>query len=236
MQRQAVIRIAACALVAAVALVAVATSAAKPKAPLDLRNARYCEILELQGAIPDAHVEVWNTIGLNECPAAQWDAFDAGSLATELGASAVILNGPRYFLMDTAKAKIGETKSFHGMEMRHVATIPITTPADLGRAPYTERTIDRINTWRWDEGSRIYELLAPGGARYVMQSYSQILDPAQTIGDLKTLGERLTLPEGWRYRTRRLNKPLALGAKGAATIVQDDLTNTYQRAPDRKSG
>lgn len=222
------------AIVAALALVGTGLAEAKPGAPLDLRDARYCEILELRGTIPDAEVTVWNTIGLNECPAAQWDAFDAASLATELGATAVILNGPRYFLMDSARAVIGRTRSFHGMRMRKVATIPITTAADLGRAPYAERTIDRINTWHWDRGSRIYELLAPDGTTYVMQSYSQIVDPSQTIGDLPTLGERLTLPEGWRYRSRRLRAELDLGAKGAATIIQDDLTNTYQRAPDKR--
>ena len=64
-----------------------------------------------------------------------------------------------------------------------------------------------------------------------MQSYAQILDPGQTIGDLRSLGARLELPRGWAFRTRRLKRDLTLRANGEATIVQDDLQNTYQRLP-----
>ncbi len=34
-----------------------------------------------------------------------------------------------------------------------------------------------------------------------MQAYSQIRDPELAIGDLRSLGDRLELPLGWRYRT-----------------------------------
>ena len=174
---------------------------------------------------------VWNTIGLNRCPAAKWEAIDAAALAAERGAGLVVLNGPRHFLMDTATARIGRTETFGGIEMRKVATIPIRTAAELARTPYTERTIERDNTWTWNRGRRVYELLAPDGSNYVMQSYAQILDPGQTIGDLRSLGARLELPRGWAFRTRRLKRDLTLRANGEATIVQDDLQNTYQRLP-----
>ncbi len=141
------------------------------------------------------------------------------------------LNGPRHFLMDSVTATPGRVRSFHGQRLRRVATIPIRTVADLSRTPYTDRTIERTNTWRWRRGRVVYELVAPGGDVYVMQSYSQILDPKLTIGKLRTLGRRLDLPTGWRYRTRRLRKDLAVAAIGGqATIVQDELQNTYQLA------
>ena len=63
-----------------------------------------------------------------------------------------------------------------------------------------------------------------------MQSYSQIVDPELTLAKLRKLGKRLRLPDGWRYRTRRLKRELVLSASGAATITQDDLQNTYQLA------
>ena len=72
--------------------------------------------------------------------------------------------------------------------------------------------------------------MAPGGDVYVMQAYAQIEDPSLTIGKLRSLGARLDLPPGWRYRSRVLHRPLALGANGAATIIQDELQNTYQLA------
>jgi hypothetical protein len=198
-----------------------------------LHDARYCEIIEVQGTPPEVVVTVWNTIKLNNCPAEKWESFDAGELASELGAFLVVLNGPRHFLMDSAAAVVGPVRSFHGLRMRKVATIPVSNLADLVQTPYKDRTINRDNTWTWQRGRRVYELIAPCGARYLMQSYSQIRDPNLRIGQLKSLGERLELPTGWRFVTRRLRHGLTLKAKGSATIVQDELLNTYQREPAR---
>ena len=93
-----------------------------------------------------------------------------------------------------------------GCGCAEVATIPIRSAADLVPTPYTDRTINRHNTWRWKRGRRVYELVAPGGDVYVMQSYSQIRDPRLTLRKLRRLGRRLELPAGWRYRTRRLRR------------------------------
>ena len=218
---------------AAVAAIAIGSAAAgaKPVAGDQLHNARYCEILELRGSPPDAVVRVWNTIGFNDCPQASWDAIDAAALAAHRGDAAVIKNGPRHFLMDAATAEAGRTHTFGGLKMRKVATIPIHTQADLVQSAYTDRTIDRNNTWTWAAGRRVYELHAPGGKTYVMQSYSQIRDPQLTMAQLRGLGSRLTLPEGWTYGSRRLHRDLTLTARGSATIIQDDLTNTYQLLP-----
>ncbi len=219
---------------AAFALAAAAVAVAKPVAGDDLYDARYCEILELKGSPPSARVLVWNTIGFNDCPAAKWDAIDANALAVERGDTAVIKNGPRHFLMDAATAEAGATHTFGGLTMRRVATIPIRSDAELAQTPYTARTIKRSNTWTWNAGRRVFELLAPDGSTYVMQSYSQIRDPGLTLGQLPALGARLELPQGWTYRSRRLKRDLTLTANGSATIIQDDLTNTYQRLPDTR--
>lgn len=220
------------ALLAAAALALAAPApASPPRTAEDLHDDRYCEILLLEGAIPDARVTVWNTIGLNACPARWWNSLDAATLAERLGVEAVILNGPRHWLMDEARGRTGEVRSFAGQRLRRVATIPIESAADLAQTPYSERTIERRNTWTWAAGRRVYKLLAPDGTRYVMQAYSQIRDPGLAIGDLRGLGERLELPLGWRYRSHRLRRDLVLRARGEATIVQDELLNTYQRLP-----
>jgi hypothetical protein len=114
--------------------------------------------------------------------------------------------------------------------MTNVATIPLRTAADLSQKLYSDRTIARHNTWEWKSGRTVFELVAPGGDTYVMQSYAQIVDPGLTIAQLPGLGKRLELPPGWRYRSRKLKKPLVLTADGEATILQDDLQNTYQLA------
>lgn len=199
-----------------------------------LHNARYCEILVLKGAPPTGKVVVWNTIGLNRCPAKKWESLDSQQLAQELGATAVILNGPRFFVLDRAKGRTGPERSFDGLHARRVATLPIRTSADLARTPYADRVVERHNVWHWRAGRRVYELLAPNGSNYVMQAYSQIVDPQEKIGDLASLGDRLDLPPGWRYRVRRLRRPLDLKASGPVRIIQDELQNTYQKLPRRK--
>jgi hypothetical protein len=230
------VRLALAALVAAAALALAPGASAAQRHGSGLHDARYCEILVLKGTPPAAKVTVWNTIGLNDCPDAKWRSFDAAKLAKELGASFVVLNGPRHFLLDSATATTGAVRSFHGMKMRKVATIAIKSAADLVQTPYTDRTISRTNTWSWRKGRTVFELVAPGGDTYVMQSYAQIKDPKLTIGKLGSLGSRLTLPPGWRYRTRTLKRPLVLRAKGKATILQDELQNTYQLATTTRHG
>src|SRR3954462_14924311 len=224
------------AIVAVAALAPAGTASAATRSASGLHDARYCEILELHGTPPGATVTVWNTIGLNKCPSAWWRQFDAGALARELGARFVVLNGPRHFLMDSATASTGRVCSFHGKRMRKVATISIHSLAELVQTPYTDRTITRTNTWRWRAGRTVFELVAPGGDTYVMQSYAQIKDPSLRWSALRALGKRLALPAGWRYRARKLKRPLVLRAKGSATILQDELQNTYQLATTSRGG
>ena len=163
-------------MIGAAAIVLAAAPRAPPHAPRPpqrplLRGHR------AQGILPNATATVWNTIGLNRCPARWWNAFDAADLAKERGATAVVLNGPRYFLMDSVTATPGRVRSFHGEKMRRVATIPIHSAADLARTPYTDRVVKRRNTWTWNRGRVVYELVAPGGDVYVMQAYAQIVEP-----------------------------------------------------------
>jgi hypothetical protein len=206
---------------------------AKPKTTVRMFNDRYCEVLAVHGTFPDLLADVWNTYGLNNCPPGPWQALDAKGVATELGALAVRLNGPRYWLIDRASIRLapgmGQIHSFGSLRMREIAQVqvPITNGVP-GLAPYTETTVLRKNTFTWGQRRRIYELVSPDGSVYVMQAYSQIVDPALTLGALRGLGSRLRLPPGWSYRTRKLHHDLSLRTAGEATVVQDELMNTYQ--------
>jgi hypothetical protein len=225
----------------ALALACGATALASPRPVHDgsgrgatgLHGARYCEIFVLSGALPAVTVKVYNTIGLSRCPSAQWKAFDANELKTELGAIGIVLNGPRHWLMDSAFTSApGPVRRFHAMRLRLVAKLKITTAAGLVQTPYTPRTVYRDNTFTWDEGRTVYELVAPGGTRYVMQAYAQIVDAHLTASALPGLGRRIRPPAGWHYRVRVLRHPIVLTTTAAhkpAVIVQDELQNTYQR-------
>jgi hypothetical protein len=62
-----------------------------------------------------------------------------------------------------------------------------------------------------------------------MQSYSQVVDPKLVIDDLKSLGARLELPEGWSYEARVLAEDSKLMAEEESYVVTDDFKNAYQR-------
>lgn len=222
--RRALLALAATLNVAALA----APAASRADVAGHLFDVRYCEILEAKGPLPDVLVTVWNTIGYSRCPAKWWRTLDAGKIAKDRDDLVVLLNGPRHWLMDKAVGHPLGTQTFRGQKLHKLATISLRGADALKQRLYVDRTIARTNVWTWNKGRRVYELLAPGGDRYLMQSYSQIVDKKLGLEDLPGLGTRLALPDGWSYRTRVLRKPFVLRADGRATITQDDLTNTYQ--------
>jgi haloalkane dehalogenase len=199
-----------------------------------LLGARYGEVLLVTGRLNRIEATVYNTLGLNECPDDLWQALDTEAIKKTYQARAVILNGPRYFLMDKISiADPGqEIFDFGGLHMRRLATVPLPPTSLLGglhRHPYTEQPVRRTTVYVWDQGREVYELVAPDGTTYVMQSYSLAVDPSLTEADLPALGARLQLPDGWRYRVRRLEEEWALGIDGEVRVVQDELENSYQR-------
>lgn len=224
---------------ACLAVTLAATAAAPPPAAAadgaaDLRNTRYCEILPAYRDGLKLRVEVYNTVGHSDCPAAQWAALDAKALAEQLGAVEVILNGPRYWMMDTIRASgataDGPTKTFGDLVMTQRATISLPLRDILApHQPYETRTIDRDTTYVFDAGKPVYEITDADGGVYVMQTYAQIVDETLTIDDLAGLGARLKLPDGWSYGTRVPDAPLTLTAAGKATLIQDELQNSYQK-------
>ncbi|MEM9456724.1 MAG: haloalkane dehalogenase [Myxococcota bacterium] len=203
--------------------------ASEPVAPFG-PGSRYCEILLVKPSGTELEAEVWGTQGLGDCPAASWEAIDTEAIKYETGALEVILNGPRYWLNRSVGALPSmELQTFGDLEMRRLATVEIDPSQSEEPGPYTESTVLRTTTYTYRAGEEIYELTSPEGVVYVMQSMSQIADPDLVLADLPTLGERLVLPAGWTYTARTLDADLIMTAEGEATVLQDDLTNTYQR-------
>ena len=194
----------------------------------NLRNVRYCEVFVAKRHGLSATASVYNTLGLNDCPEAKWSALNADKLKNELRATMVVLNGPRYFTMDrNALANPGAVATFDGLDARLVAQLEIKKKQD--RTPYTENIVERQNQYVYDAGKNVYELVAPGGRVYIMQSYSQEIAKNLNEEELLTLQDRLKLPSHWEYRVRKLEKGLVVwNAGGKAHVVQDDLRNSYQ--------
>jgi hypothetical protein len=200
----------------------------------NLHNQRYCEVLYGKRNWLSLEVKVFNTQGLNDCPEDQWRKITKEALEKSIGASFVMLNGPRYWMMDEILAA-GKTandirESFGGMEMSQRAVVKLSLMQQLfGRKHYKPNEITRTTNFIYKAGTTVYELTAPSGEVYVMQSYSQIINPKLNIDDLPKLGQSLKLPSGWVYSSRVLNQDLSLIAPGVAYVLQDNLENSYQR-------
>lgn len=204
------------------------------KSVSNLSNQRYCEVLVGKRSWLNLEVKVFNTQGLNLCPEIQWKTLTKESIEKTFDASFVLLNGPRYWTMDEIQAA-GDTvnnikESFGGIEMNLRATVQVSLFTQLmGSKQYSPNEVTRTTNFIYRAGSAVYELTSPSGDVYVMQSYSQIVNPALTMKDLPVLSEQLKLPAGWTYRSRVLDQDLSLIANGIAYVLQDNLSNSYQR-------
>jgi len=144
------------------------------------------------------------------------------------------LNGPRYWMMDQIIANGdsagGDVKTFGDMQMQLRAKVEIPMgQTSAGGSYYTDNVVDRNTEYIFKAGQPLYQLVNPQGDVYTMQTYSQIVDPTLTLEDLPNLGSRLKLPTGWQYRVTTPAQDLHLVAHGKAYLIQDDLTNSYQK-------
>ena len=203
-------------------------SAARFPTVQDFWRKRYGEVLLVRVGDSGPEATVYNTFPLNDCPAELWSRLDAEAIAREHGAAAALLNGPRYWLMDTVEKDMTgrrEVVTFGGVDMLRQATVALTS---MNPGPYLPNTVDRHAVFVYHPGRTVFELLDAEGGRWVMQTYSQVVDPTLSFDDLAGLGDRLQLPEGWSYRARVLDDELRIDTSTeAAQVLQDDLTNSY---------
>jgi len=202
--------------------------------PADLRDYRYCEIIPVFQEGLNLRVEVYNTLGSNECPTDLWAKIDADKLKELYGAAAVKVNGPRHWVMNNiiggGATAAGKVVEFGGIEMVQRAVLETRIwQGSVGDKFYTPNEVHRTTVFAYWKGNMVYELTTPQGEIYRMQSYAQIADPTLTIADLETLGERLSLPEDWTYRVRLLTEDSDLKADGVAYVINDNLYNAYQK-------
>jgi hypothetical protein len=198
----------------------------------DVRDARYCELIPIVRRGARLLATIYNTLGLNDCPADVWNKISEADMKRRFDAVKVVLNGPRYFVMDSIEGAGetlgGKTIEAGGLRLTERASIDVT-PLHTLREPYRETTVNRATKYLFAAGKPVFIIGAPSGARYAMQAYSQIVDKSLSYADLANLGERLKLPPKWRYFVMTPDKDLLVGTKGKAIVVQDELQNTYQK-------
>jgi hypothetical protein len=194
----------------------------------DVFGKRYGEVILVRLTQAGPEATVFNSFPLNDCPQDLWSRLDPQVIATENGATAALLNGPRYWLMSAIeKAATGtlEKKTFGCIEMLRQATVQLSS---MNPAPYTVNKVSRNTVFVFDAGRPVFELIDPEGRHWVMQTWSQTVDPTLSLDDLPGLAGRLNLPSGWSYQSRTLTSPLRVDTTTEdAHVTQDDLANSY---------
>ena len=203
--------------------------------PAAMRGERYCEVLLVTPKDAGFTARVFSTYTLNECPADTWAALDPAAIAAANGVPVALLNGPRYWLVDAVtKRRDGALKvvDFGGLDMNELAVVTVAQRLD-GLKPYVASSVERSTVFTFAAGNTVYELTDPTGATYVMQSWSQQVEPTLEEADLAGLASRLTLPAGWTYSSRVLPEPLEVVTIDVpAQVLQDDLRNSYSLETD----
>jgi hypothetical protein len=203
--------------------------------PQALRDQRYCEVLVgAHGSYFPHELIVYNTVGLNDCPQSLWSRITAAKVKAEARAHFVRLNGPRHWTID---AFVGSellnpaVRTFEGLAMHEAGVLHLGFQDFLSQRPYAEHMVARKTTELFKAGLPVFQLLDSDGEVFFMQSYSLQVDPWQTMDALKTLGQKLRFPRGWSFRVVTLRSDYLLeSAGGQATVIQDDLLNTYQKS------
>jgi hypothetical protein len=202
-----------------------------------VRGYPFCEFEVIMGTPPNLTVEIYNTTGQEECWPVRFDPIDPKALAQKLAVVAVVKNPTRYWLMDRLWSyDAGETYDFDGLKATWMAKLDLSTGAIQEHGPkpfatYQEGVVTRRSKYEWLTGSQVYLLRSPDGHTWIMQAYTDLVDKILTQAELPNLGPKLTLPAGWRFEVKTLERNLTLipPAKTGylAHAVSDNFQNIY---------
>ena len=193
----------------------------------------YAEVLLIRRGQPSVQAAAYLSPPLDDFPNQLWRELDPQLIAAEQDVDTVVLDGPRCWLMNSieqAPHNPLETKSFGGVAMHQQGSValPASAVSEMNAEPYVPKQVNRKTIFTFNAGHRIYELVDPIGRRWVMLSFSQIMDVRLSLADLGALGDRLTLPPGWAYRSQKLVNPLRLNTMNQPSqIILDNLGNIY---------
>ena len=212
-----------------------------------LRDYRYEEI-ELFAKDPlkkVLYVTVYDTTGLNggddsrdSAPASLTQNLDPKKIAKQYQALSARIDPPYHWTIDWLADRVGTVRSFDGLNAAWMGN-SLAPSAALSAKPITRLAYHPASTARtavagFKKGSEIYLLDDPKGQTWVMVSYKDTTD--MTIDKLKSLGDVLKLPQGWKFRTAALSSELTLEPKaGSAGVIQDDKGNLYHLTGPRQS-
>jgi hypothetical protein len=212
-----------------------------------LRDYRYQEI-ELFAKDPlkkVLYVTVYDTTGLNggddsrdSAPASLTQNLDPKKIAKQYQALSARIEPPYHWTIDWLADRVGIVRSFDALNAAWMGNSLAPSAAISAKPPprvaYHPTSTARTAVAGFKKGSEIYLLDDSKGQTWVMVSYKDM--PDMTIDKLKSLGEVLKLPQGWKFRTAALSNELTLEPKAGSTgVIQDDKGNLYRLTGPRQS-
>jgi hypothetical protein len=203
----------------------------------NLRGYAQGEIFLLNKAGEHFEATVYNNTGFGPIPADKFGAIDVQRLAAETGSDLAWKNPRRFWTMDAATVSLaGEPRELEGLMFHLVARMQLPAAfnprQDQSALAYQPMQIGRTTTYEFRSGRPVFLLRSPDGVVWVMQTFTNHIAHDLTEADLPHLGARLSLADGWQYKTVTPSQDLTITTTGLAHIVPDNLANMYQGCVD----
>ena len=158
--------------------------------------------------------------------------IDPKRLARELEVDLCAVDRGCFWTMDEMHFQGGEVVDFHGVGMVWAGDMTGAAMKTQLNEAYSPALIYRNTEWIYHAGKPVHLLREPNGTAWVMQEFTNDVDPSLRVENLNMVGSKLSkLPKGWAFETRVLVTNLSLDthrAGGWAAILSDELHCTYQ--------
>ncbi len=214
----------------------------------NLRGSRFVQIeLFARDVIKRVlYVSIYNTTGENSgddtrdsAPADLVARLDPKTIANSFHAAGAVVSPPLCWALDWFVDRVGAARNFVGLNAAWMGNglaaesrLSAKRPAETYSATVFPRTA--IEGFR--KGGKVYLLDDPKGRTWVLAAFRWDGPPDAGLDDLDSLGDRLNLPEGWKFRVATLSRDLILEAKnGSAATLQDDEGDLYHLAGPGRS-
>ena len=187
------------------------------------------------------YVSIYNTTGQNDgddtrdsAPQDYAEHVEAKKVAKQFQAVSAWTSPPRYWALDWLADRVGAVRNFDGLDAAWMGNgqaaesrISSKAPAE----PYRVEPFPRTAIEGFKKGTDVYLLDDPKGRTWVLAAYTAEGAPDAAVENLGSLGDRLKLPQGWKFRTVKLDRELVLEPKGGfAAAIEDDKGDVYHLA------
>jgi hypothetical protein len=164
---------------------------------------------------------------------------DLKKVAKRFQALTAVASQPRYWALDWFADRVGAVRNFDGLDaawMGNRLAAESRLSAKAADEAYRFQSFPRTTIEGYKRGTKVYLLDDPKGRAWVLAAYTAEAAPNGAVDDLDSLGDRLKLPEGWKFRIVTLDRELVLEAKGgSAAATVDNLGDVYHLAGQGQS-